>query len=247
MDWTKLQYPLDKDDVLFIEDPRVLWKANRLFEFFPTSHNMGRDEQINATMRLAIIYATIYYPISRDRKAFLPLIGSIIAAIIYRNMNKEGFETDHTFTRAKDLGEPTIIEPTRDNPFMNQLLWSPEDVNSKAMDAMDPNVQEKIRDAYLDNGRNINSDDPYQKDDGFQRFYHVPKMDRDEFAKFLHADKLDDKGKVTSCKQTGGIPCMLDQDPRRSRKPFYQLDDRVKDTMDQATFGSGVTPNSRLQ
>ena len=244
MDWSSLQYPLDKEDVLFIKDPRVLWKANRLFEFFPTKE-MQREEQINASMRLAIIYATIYYPISRDRKAFLPLIVSVITAIVYRTMSKqEGFITDNTFTKAKDLGPSTIIEPTVDNPFMNQLTYSPEDLNTEPMDPMDPRVKEKIRDAYLDNGRHINSDDPYQ-DDGYQRFYHVPKMDRDQFAQFLHAGKLDENGKVTSCKQSGGIPCLLDNDPRRSRKPFYQIDDRVKDTMDQATFGTAL--ESRLQ
>lgn len=217
-----LRYPSDKQDVLFLKDIRVLWKTNRLIEFFPTQV-MSRPEQINAMMRLAVLFGVLYFATSRSPRSFLPVVSVLTTAMAYEKGYIGNEESYAPFEAPKDLSKAPVMEPTPENPFMNQVLWD-EDQLRPTQDPNDPQVQKKIRAAYLKEAPLVNVDDVYQKDDGFQRFYSVPRMDRDAFAKFIHSN-VDKDGHLISNKANG----MLLNDTRRNRVPFYQLEDQVKE------------------
>lgn len=129
------------------EDPLILVNRKYIYEIIPLkSYNYNRN--LNAIMRLAIIYSIFIYIYTHNSNIFcLPFITIIITMYLYKypiniNKNIETFENDSNNSNNIDLSDTNINnvvnsdifidcnnfdeniyrKPTRDNPMMNLNL-----------------------------------------------------------------------------------------------------------------------------
>lgn len=243
-DILKTNETITESDPFFMTDPTIIWSKSRLFEFFPNDL-MTVDEKINAIFRFSLYFSILYYLYSQKKESFLPIIFAIILGIGHingclsdfnKNNQKQPYsplEMDNNDINDSDNSYHPFISPnilpvdpnkvrksTKDNPFVNQLLWSPDQLQDPD-DVNTPANQKLIRQNYLDGDRRVNYDDIYQKNDGFNRFHHVPKLDFGKMAKFQHSNLKSCRSDPQQCQVPDG------GDPKRNHVRFSEIEEQV--------------------
>lgn len=139
------------------EDPSILINTKYIFEILPfKSYSYNRN--LNAIMRLSIIYALLIYIYSKNNNIFcLPFIVLLITMYLYKypinlkSKNIENFTDDlnnkdinlsdtninnlvnsDIFINCDNIDEKVYRKPTKDNPMMNlNLLTGTPGINNK--------------------------------------------------------------------------------------------------------------------
>ena len=204
-------------DKFWYETPGVLFKTNRLVEFFP-HYSMSDDEKLNALTRLMIYLSIVLYLYSgKYYYLFISLIGIIFTYLIYTNRSKiEGLENlDSTYLNYGDNKYPlNIVSPTKDNPFMNVLLTdytdNPKRQAKIKVDIDKTKIKQNIEDKF-----NINLykdlSDVFNKQSSQRQYYTtaittIPN-DQGKFARWLYnTPKGCKEGNQSQCTANQYIP-----------------------------------------
>ena len=182
--------------MFWFEDYTILFKKNKLGEFFPTS-NMSLYEKLNAIVRCAfyISGALILYS-GNLNYIYIGLCALIATYIIYSRKKIENFEK----------GE-NIVFPTKNNPFMNIQMTDYED-NPHRESAIKINDTLELRDNIKQNFNNKlyrNVGDIFERENSQRQFYTTPittiPNDQTKFAEWLYKTP-------PTCKEGNGYQCV---------------------------------------
>ena len=165
MDTKKISY---ESDPFWLNDISILYRANRLTEFFPTP-KYSKVENLNAFVRLAA-YSSIIIAIHRRNINFLLLavFVAIMTAFIHRFSSVVKFELDEQMENTKKC-----TKPTKDNPFMNTLLTDVGVYKERPIACEGEEVEEKIEEIFHD-GLYQDVNDIYQKKNSQRQFFTMP-------------------------------------------------------------------------
>ena len=191
------------NDPFWFEDISILFRTNRLTDFFP-SNKMTMIEKLNAMTRFCIYLGVLLYFYNQDYKTlFIPLMGLLLTYYLFMNAKKEEFTEYCNLNNSKHVKDSTdCIKPTKDNPMMNIMI--PE---------YGANKQRKqicmIDKKEVDNKFNINLykdiGDVYENQNSQRQFYTTPittiPNDQDGFANWLY-------GPLNSCRDGNKQRCV---------------------------------------
>lgn len=195
-----------KSDKIWFKDFYVLFKFNRITEFFPNKLQT-QEERMNSLARLSIYSGLLLTAYKRDyRQLIWTLLGLIMTYFIYKNYYKENMESD---TPQKFIKKKKEIKPTLNNPFMNTNLTDyvlNPDKDSAPTYFEDTEPAQKIREA-VNEKFNYNLyksiDDVYDKNNSQRNFYTTPNTqipsDQDKYLNFLYGDMK------TNCKSDTAV------------------------------------------
>ena len=186
-----------KIDNFWFEDPSIIYKKERLIEFFP-SLSMHHTEKLNAILRFSIYASILIFLYTRKVKSlFIPLLVGSITLYVYKYnkvTNKQYLEEleEHKEINIQSNEDDEICDmPTKDNPFMNVLISDIKDnpKKKKACKITDEKVKEKIEEIFNENLYKDVSD-IYSKNNSQREFVTNPSTtipnNQKEFAKFLY-------------------------------------------------------------
>lgn len=191
-----------KDKFWFLE-PAILFKFNRLDEFFP-SRDMTIEEQLNAIVRLStyLSLGMVFYTYNTNY-IYIAILTLLFTYCIYyysdRSPVSEEFESNKS---------TNIVKPTEDNPFMNIL---PEEYisnpNREAVSRLNcnknPNIDELIT-KHFNYNLYRDSSDLYGRNTSQRQFYTMPVTtipnEQDKLANWLYKTP-------PTCKENNGIAC----------------------------------------
>ena len=204
-------------DKFWFEDPTILYRKDRLIEFFPAT-SMHYIEKLNAVLRFSIYTSILSYLYTKKMNVILlPILVAAITLYIYKfqklkDSDKEKMEINKV--------EPIDCDgPTRDNPFMNVLVSDIQDNphKKKACKITDDKVKAKVEDNF---NFNLYKDvsDVYSKNNSQRQFVANPittiPNDQGKFAQFLY-------NWGNSCKEDPKA-CLRYEDIRQKRE--YQAE-----------------------
>jgi hypothetical protein len=113
-------------DPFWYDDYNILWKSQRLNEFFP-SEDQTLEERLNAIVRFSFYVSVILYFYHNEPKYFGFFIGGCLLTIFVYNNNSNGrsesienVNVDDEVILQKECKNKT--QPTLDNPFMNYTI-----------------------------------------------------------------------------------------------------------------------------
>lgn len=190
----------------WIHDPYILFQKNKIFELWPDSSSMTREEILNAISKFIIYTTIIGVVLFRDVKLFFTGIISLIVLIItYYILNnkqndkvKEAFEDIQLYEKFKD----SYTTPDTKNPVMNILLPEIQKNPNRAQAAPAYNkavekqindstkefIKENFNDQTIDEKLFNDLGDKFEFEQSMRQFYttantRVPNNQND-FAKF---------------------------------------------------------------
>ena len=178
-------------DMFWTEDPSVLFRKDRLDEFFP-SKNMDSVRALNASMRFTLYLAVMDLLV---RKSFftaliiVPLAG--ICTAVYRRLHVKETFSEKVNPCKEPLVRPSCQRPTKDNPFMNVLVsdWGRDPNRPPACDLSDPTVKEEAE-RHTNEYLFWNVEDLWKKRFADITFHTTPGStippDRDTYQKWLY-------------------------------------------------------------
>ena len=190
----------DTADPLWVFDARILFRSDRVHEFFPYFH-MRYNERINALTRL-VLYCSA--ALSIVRRSFTPgVVGLGVCLILAFSCRQEMQRTE------KLSGTSACQMPTKDNPFMNVL---PTDLSDRpnrppACSHAVPEVAKGVKDSF-ERGLFMSVDDLWEKKNGQRQFYTMDHTtvpnEQGKFARWLYSAGNDRTCKVypSSCPST---------------------------------------------
>lgn len=194
-----------KGDPIWFRDLRVLFRRDRLREFFPT-RDQTFEERINALVRLIVYVSVLVYLYNRDSK--YPLYGLACIALItlaYTSKKAETFKTVSAYQQFRaasvEAAPAPCTGPTNDNPFGNMLLTDLADNPDRPAACLYDNDAEQVEDKFNHNlYRNLS--DVYSKQNSQRQYYSMPVTtsipDQKAFAEFCYNTVAD--GELT-CKE----------------------------------------------
>jgi len=172
----------DIKDPFWAEDFFILFKQDRLIEFFITE-DQYISEKMNSVARFGIYSAIILALYHKDLKyLFLSLLVLLITFFIYKNLNKEtreNLEQDIDSNQTGDVKKEYTM-PTIKNPFGNtavtDIIDNPKrepmaDYTSYTEDAL--KVKEKVEDSF-NHGLFRDVDDVYNRKNSQRQYYTTP-------------------------------------------------------------------------
>jgi hypothetical protein len=176
-------------DQIWYKDIDLLFRKDRLTEFFPTA-DQTLQERLNSLTRLGI-YISVLLTLYHFDTNYL-YIGLIVLGAVYL------IDSSHPEQFTDDVDESgPCTAPTLDNPFMNPTMKDYLNVDESgkiidrppACDTNDPDIKKQIDDNFNNNlYRDI--DDVFGKMNSQRQFYSVPSTTipnkQDEFAKWLY-------------------------------------------------------------
>jgi len=186
-------------DSFWSDDPTVLYKTDRLLEFFP-SKQYSLAENLNALTRFSVYCSVLLYLFRPSYTIFyLPLFFFVMTYLIwtYREFT-EKFGFTKELQVDKDTNEDTT-KPTLSNPFMNVLLTDYVDNPQRGEAASRENVQEDVETKFDFNlYREI--DDVYRRNHSERQFFTMPYTtipnDQGGFASWLYKTGKTEKEKT---------------------------------------------------
>lgn len=209
-----------KSDDIWFKNFYVLFKVDRLVEFFPNKMQT-LDERMNSIVRLGI-YSSVLLSAYKRNFSYLSwiIVVFIVTYIIYKNYNKEKFEENVEIEGI--LKKKQKIRPTYNNPFMNTMMTDyienpdKEEVEDYYQDTAEAEkIREDINDKFNYNLYQ-SVDDVYEKNNSRRQFYTTPNTqipsDQDRYLDFLYGD-------MKSCK-TNTEDCTPMNDLRRNPPVF---------------------------
>lgn len=187
-------------DELWYNNIEVLFKLNRIDEFFPTT-DMSIEEKLNSIVRLSIYISLILTSYSLNSKyLYIAIIVMILTTIIYIHRSEDLNE---------NFQETEYVRPTKNNPFMNIL---PDDYitrpNRESLNKANMYVNDKLN-KYIDTKYSYNlyrdADDLFDNNTTQRQFYTMPVTtipnQQTKFAKWLYATP-------PTCKEGNGNQCV---------------------------------------
>jgi hypothetical protein len=189
-------------DQFWSDLPSILFKQNRLSEFYITS-DMTKVERLNAIVRF-FIYTSILSVLYTNEPKYLLLIAiALIITYIINENSTENFSCDNPNGETGKLTNDQIVfgedpnldtvKPTIDNPFMNPSIF--DDITKfKPQDYSDNTEKsnEVKKDIYNKFSANLFKDagDIFDSNNSFREFYTVPNnvTNYSKFLQFIYGD-----------------------------------------------------------
>ena len=235
-------------DLFWYDDPSIIWKKERLTEFFPI-HDQTLEERFNAIVRLSLYCSVILFYYHKNYKYLGIFIGTLlITYFVYVNRPIESKQIQDTkIPKSKGI-QGTKIEslendqvsmdkctvPTLDNPFMNVTMKDMMNVDPKtqkmidrppACDISNPLVKRQM-DNMFNNNLFRDTNDLFGKFNSQRQFYTMPSTTipnaQDEFAKWLYLNPK-------TCKEDQNF-CLQYEDVRAKRPVMYNPNQNPVDT-----------------
>jgi hypothetical protein len=222
----------NKSDLFWYDDISIIWKIDRLIEFFPTK-DQTLEERLNSIVRLSLYSSIIlFYYHSNSKYLSILVAGLLFTYFVYKNRSEIGIrETDKSKLTSKSLESLEKLEnqectvPTLDNPFMNVTMKDYTNVDSKtgklidrpqACDIKDPKIKLQMDNMFNNNlYRDVN--DLFGKFNSQRQFYTMPSTtipsDRESFQKWLYLNPK-------TCKEDQDY-CLKYEDVRAKRPIVY--------------------------
>lgn len=183
---------MDISDKFWSKDPKVLYRQDRIIEFYISS-DMTTSEKLNAITRFGV-YVSVILSIYFKNYKYL-LIGILIGLatlFLFSNLQEKkqeqvGVEEFSNYTAPEEFKQ-TILEPTVDNPFMNPSVL--EKSKNRAMDYSEKNTETLAIKKDMTDKFNYNLyqdvSDTYGTNTSSRQFYTVPDNDTSgDFKNFL--------------------------------------------------------------
>ena len=239
----------NKSDLFWYDDISIIWKFERLTEFFPTK-DQTLEERLNSIVRLSLYCSIILFYYHNNSKYLSILVASLLFTyFIYKNRSKieigkgtlptrDGDTVkDKMVTQAKSiekLENENCTVPTLDNPFMNVTMKDYTNVDPKtdklidrpqACDIKDPKIKLQIDNMFNNNlYRDVN--DLFGKFNSQRQFYTMPSTtipsDRESFQKWLYLNPK-------TCKEDQDF-CLKYEDIRNNKPTVYNPNENPVNT-----------------
>jgi hypothetical protein len=190
-------------DAFWYDDLHVLWRSDRLTEFFPSQdHTVA--EKLNAIVRLAVyISILLYFHHNNPKYVALGVGAMLLTYYIYVNrpaVEESGNKVTVNNVEGLEIETSTnCTKPSIDNPFMNVTMKDYLNIDEKtgmvvdrpeACDANIPDVKKTV-DEFFNNNLFRDVDDVFGKMNSQRQFYTMPSTTipnkQDEFARWLYA------------------------------------------------------------
>ena len=232
---TSINYNLNKNETLWINDPSIFFQTSKLLEVWPKEY-MNHEEKINAISRCVIYLTLIGGIFFKNIKIFVSGIVTLVVLVItyyilkkrskefMYNKIKEGFSDQDLYEKYKH----NFTNPTTQNPNMNVLLTEIQDNPHRQAAApsynkvVEEEINESVKNIVRKNFNDENIDEKLFKDIGdklpfeqsMRQFYTNPNTlvpnNQKEFAQFCY-------GNMASCKD-GDIEMCLKSAPRHTNR-----------------------------
>jgi hypothetical protein len=189
-----------QSDPFWLNDFSVLFKKNRIAQFFPTS-DMTLIEKLNAMTRLSIFLSILLYLFTRNYHYFFIMIAIMIFTVFIFKTQKDNVELFLNSIDNSPINEinnkvfidehKEKIEPTVNNPFMNINLITDDKTKPSAPRIWnDPQMKDNVEDKFQYNlYRDVS--DIYNKNNGQLNYYQMPSTtipnEQTAFAKWCYA------------------------------------------------------------
>jgi hypothetical protein len=242
---------METSDLFWYDDISVIWKNERLTEFFPTKEQ-SLEERLNSLVRLCLYCALILFFYHNEYKYLSIFIGSLLFTyFIYKNkstLNKNDVnlkQKDSIISQPSQL-LPDKIEkietlenesctvPTLDNPFMNATMKDYTNIDPKtgkiidrppACDINNPKIKLQMDNMFNNNlYRDVN--DLFGKFNSQRQFYTMPSTtipsDRETFQKWLYLNPK-------TCKEDQDF-CLKYEDIRNNKPVMYNPNENPVNT-----------------
>lgn len=177
-------------DLIWYKDIDILFRKDRLTEFFPTA-DQTLQERLNSLTRLGIYISVLLTLYHFDTNYLYIAIFVLAGVYLIDSTQPEQFTEDELAANA------ACTAPTLDNPFMNPTMKDYLNVDESgkivdrppACDANEPDVKKNIDDNF-NNNLYMDIDDVFGKMNSQRQFYTVPSTTipnkQDEFARWLY-------------------------------------------------------------
>lgn len=158
-----------KSDPFWTNDFSILYRQNRLGEFFP-SNKYSKVENLNSLVRLSF-YCSIVLAIHRKNINYLivTLLVAALTVFIHRFSSVVKKEIKEEMT---NLGTCTM--PSKNNPFMNTLLTDIGVYKERPPACEGEDVDQKVDDQFYD-GLYQDVNDIYQRQNSQRQFFTMPE------------------------------------------------------------------------
>jgi hypothetical protein len=212
-------------DSFWYDDFQVLFKRDRLTEFFPTK-DQTLEERLNSIMRLSLYISVLLYFYHKNYKYLSIALGTgLLTIYLYRNSSKDNRNNRNVETLTSDVQACT--KPTMDNPFMNVTMKDYMNIvdgkivdRAPACNITDDTIK-KDMDTLFENNLYRDVDDLFGKFNSQRQFFTMPSTTipnkQDEFARWLYSSS-------TTCKENQDY-CLQYEDLRAKRPVFVNPND----------------------
>ena len=193
------------NDNFWFEDPSVLYRTDRLTEFFP-SNEMTTIEKMNSLVRLSIYSGILLTMITQNYLYLYIMVITMVLTLLIFHFQKDNPMMKMTTSelnnkqikKKKDLRKPTL-----NNPFMNYNIMTSNPFGNKAEKSYDnKKVQHEIKD-FFDNNLYRDVSDLYGKSNSQRQYYTMPVTqvvnDQTKFAKWLYNTDATCKENTIKC------------------------------------------------
>ena len=192
-------------DDFWLDDFSILFRPDRLGEFFPATLHTTR-EQLNACTRFFIYLGALLALYRKSSKPFLLMAAIPSAILAYYYLQCIASKDDHQHEKKsenfdlvqyKSVKPEARMHPTKKNPFMNPdpTMYGTADYLIPPADVNDPQVQKEILDAF-ESDMWKDEDDLFDRKQGQLQFHTVPRyIDFGAFQDYLY------KNPDESCKE----------------------------------------------
>ena len=203
-----------RGDAIWYQDLRVLFRRDRLLEFFPTrDHSFA--ERVNAIVRLVAYSCAGMYLYNRDtRYVVYGLLSIALLTCVYGcgggtgsspSTARKPAPAGSTCVQALDA-DPACTLPTVNNPYANVLVSDYSDNPDRPPACQYDDVADLVKDKFNKGGlRDL--DDVYDENNGQSTFYTMPVTttmpDTKAFAEFVYGDSFQRNCKMVPATCTG--------------------------------------------
>lgn len=200
-------------DKFWFDDPSILYKKERLIEFFP-SPTMHYIEKLNSIVRCGIYAAILIFLYTKNTNIIIiPIIVAAITLYVYKFNKLNVVDKERMGLNVEKLDD--CQKPTRDNPFSNVLISDIQDNPRKkrACRITDTNTKNQIENHF---NYNLYKDvsDVMDKNNSQRQFVSNPSTtipnDQTGFANWLYKFG-------SSCKEDPKA-CLVYEDIRQKRE-----------------------------
>lgn len=204
----------------WLEDPRILLKNGKAFQFLPTPR-MPFTSRLNAITRFCIYLFGILFLLSdSDVWLYIPVVFAFVMVLLWvLNQKSDEIDTSLSPVAGNTYAQSKFSKksPTYENPFMNYLP-SDYEVDDNASVLSQPSeewtkVKDDVDEQYYANMYR-NSSDLYEQETSKRSFYSMPSTtvpnDQEAFVNWCYKAP-------TTCKENGE-GCLKYVDPRNQRR-----------------------------
>lgn len=240
---------METSDLFWYDDISIIWKRERLTEFFPTK-DQTLEERLNSIVRLSLYSSIVLFYYHNNYKYLAIVIGTLLFTyFIYinksqNNLIKKEKETEQQLPQqTKSLNKIESLEslenekctvPTLDNPFMNVTMKDYTNIDPQtgklidrppACDINDPKIKLQMDNMFNNNlYRDVN--DLFGKFNSQRQFYTMPSTtipsDRESFQKWLYLNPK-------TCKEDQDF-CLKYEDIRNNKPVMYNPNENPVNT-----------------